>query len=301
MTKSLSKGSVLKSGWMYINPTETRVIDTNAMVESKLKELSFKLAAETDGDAGFTEGFVQGIKAERVTELIGEGEEQIPEEPENTIPESEILLQQAQEEIENMKAQALAEIEEARVQIIEEAKKAGYQEGFAQGKKEGFDKGHVDGLNSVAAEREEALREASIRIAQVEEEYQKKIDELEPQFIEMLTGIYEHIFHVSLKNSRDLVVYLIANTMRNLEGSNGFLIHVSREDYPFVSMQKKELVKGTGISVDDIDILEDATLGRSECMIETGNGVFDCGLGTQLEALNEELRLLSYEPGKTEG
>ena len=66
-------------------------------------------------------------------------------------------------------------------------------------------------------------------------------------------------------------------------------------------MQKKELVKGTGISIDDIDILEDATLGRSECMIETGNGVFDCGLGTQLEALNEELRLLSYDPGKTEG
>ena len=284
-----------------MNPTEARVIDTNAMVESKLKELSFKLAAETDGDAGFTEGFVQGIKAEQVTELIGERLESISEEPENTIPESELLLQQAQEEIENMKAQALAEIEEARVQVIEEARKLGFQEGFAQGEQEGYEKGHVDGLNSVAEEREEVLREASVRIAQMEDEYQKKIDELEPQFIEMLTGIYEHIFHVSLKNSRDLVVYLIANTMRNLEGSNGFLIHVSKEDYPFVSMQKKELVKGTGISVDDIDILEDATLGRSECMIETGNGVFDCGLGTQLEALNEELRLLSYEPIKTEG
>ena len=293
MTKSLSKGSVLKSGWMYINPTEARVIDTNAMVESKLKELSFKLAAETEGDAGFTEGFVQGIKAEQVTELIGEGLEPISEEAENAIPESELLLQQAQEEIENMKAQALAE--------IEEAKKIGYQEGFALGEKEGYEKGHVDGLNSVAEEREEALREVSIQLAQMEEAYQNKIAELEPQFIETLTGIYEHIFHVSLKNSRDLIVYLIENTMRNLEGSNGFLIHVSREDYPFVSMQKKELVKGTGISVDDIDIIEDATLARSECMIETGNGVFDCGLGTQLEALNEELRLLSYEPGKTEG
>ena len=301
MTKSLSKGSVLKSGWMYINPTEARVIDTNAMVESKLKELSFKLAAETEGDAGFTEGFVQGIKAEQVTELIGEGLEPISEEAENAIPESELLLQQAQEEIENMKAQALAEIEEARVQVIEEAKKIGYQEGFALGEKEGYEKGHVDGLNSVAEEREEALREVSIQLAQMEETYQNKIAELEPQFIETLTGIYEHIFRVSLKNSRDLIVYLIENTMRNLEGSNGFLIHVSREDYPFVSMQKKELVKGTGISVDDIDIIEDATLARSECMIETGNGVFDCGLGTQLEALNEELRLLSYEPGKTEG
>ena len=249
---------------MFINPTETRVIDTNAMVESKLKELSFKLAAETEGDAGFTEGFVQGIKAEQVTELIGEGLEPISEEAENAIPESELLLQQAQEEIENMKAQALAEIEEARVQVIEEAKKIGYQEGFALGEKEGYEKGHVDGLNSVAEEREEALREVSIQLAQMEEAYQNKIAELEPQFIETLTGIYEHIFHVSLKNSRDLIVYLIENTMRNLEGSNGFLIHVSREDYPFVSMQKKELVKGTGISVDDIDIIEDATLARSE-------------------------------------
>ena len=297
----MSKGGVLKSGWVMINPAQTRVIDTNAMVENKLKELSFKLAAETDGDAGFTEGFVQGIKAEQVAELVGEATENIPEEPINESSEHEIALQQAMQEIEDMRSQALAEIEEARVQIIEEAKKAGYQEGFSQGKKEGYDRGHAEGLNSVAKEREEALQEISLRTAQMDEEYQKKMDELEPQFIETLTGIYEHIFHVSLKNSRDLVVYLIANTMRNLEGNSGYLVHVSKEDYPFVSMQKKELIKGTGIPLEAFDILEDATLGRSECMIETGNGVFDCSLGTQLEALNEELKLLSYEPRKTEG
>lgn len=297
----MSKGGVLKSGWVMINPAQTRVIDTNAMVENKLKELSFKLAAETDGDTGFTEGFVQGIKAEQVAELVGEATENIPEEPINESSEHEIALQQAMQEIEDMRSQALAEIEEARVQIIEEAKKAGYQEGFSQGKKEGYDRGHAEGLNSVAKEREEALQEISLRTAQMDEEYQKKMDELEPQFIETLTGIYEHIFHVSLKNSRDLVVYLIANTMRNLEGNSGYLVHVSKEDYPFVSMQKKELIKGTGIPLEAIDILEDATLGRSECMIETGNGVFDCSLGTQLEALNEELKLLSYEPRKTEG
>ena len=79
----MSKGGVLKSGWVMINPAQTRVIDTNAMVENKLKELSFKLAAETDGDAGFTEGFVQGIKAEQVAELVGEATENIPEEPIN--------------------------------------------------------------------------------------------------------------------------------------------------------------------------------------------------------------------------
>ena len=50
MTRSLSKSGLLKSNWVYVNPTETRVIDTNAMVESKLKELSEKLAAQTRTD-----------------------------------------------------------------------------------------------------------------------------------------------------------------------------------------------------------------------------------------------------------
>ena len=49
-------------------------------------------------------------------------------------------------------------------------------------------------------------------------------------------------------------------------------------------------------AIENVELLEDVTLGKNECMIETGNGVFDCSLGTQLEALNEELRLLSYEP-----
>ena len=61
-------------------------------------------------------------------------------------------------------------------------------------------------------------------------------------------------------------------------------------------MKKKELIRGTNIAIENVELLEDVTLGKNECMIETGNGVFDCSLGTQLEALNEELRLLSYEP-----
>ena len=60
-------------------------------------------------------------------------------------------------------------------------------------------------------------------------------------------------------------------------------------------MQKRELVKGTKMAIGNVELLEDVTLKKNECMRETGNGVFDCSLGTQLAALNEELRLLSYE------
>lgn len=284
-----------------MNPTEARVIDSNALVENKLRELSMKLAAETGADEGFTEGFSQGIDAMQVMELVGdEFSEEMTAEPQESVPTPEDVLQQAYEQVEEMKQQALAEIEEMKQQILEEARQEGYKKGLEAGTHEGYKKGHTEGLNSVQAQREQLMEEISAKVNELEESYQKRLEEIEPRFVETLTGIYEHIFNVNLKNSRDIVVHLLGNAMRNLEGNTGYLVHVSKEDYPFVSMQKKELVKGTGIALEVVDIIEDATLAKSECMIETGNGVFDCSLGTQLEALNEELKLLSYQPNKEE-
>lgn len=308
---SLSNGGVLKSGWVVVDPANTRIIDSNARAEAKLKELALELARQCGDEADFADGFTQGIDAVEVSRLIrgdegsiigGPGPDMQIQGTEAAFPEQqgglsqEEIIAEAQAQIEDMRQEALEEIELARVRAVEEGRSQGYQEGFEQGQNEGFAQGHQDGLDSVAEEREQAYAEISEKIAAVEEEYQQKLKELEPRFIDTLTGIYEHIFHVSLKNSRELIVHLIQNTMRNIEGGSTYLIHVSKEDYPFASMQKRELVKGTNIALESVDLIEDVTLNRNECMIETGNGVFDCSLGTQLEALNEELRLLSYEP-----
>jgi flagellar assembly protein FliH len=308
----LSNGGILKSGWVVVDPANTRIIDSNARAEARLRELAMELAVQCGEEPDFAEGFTQGISAVEVSQLIRDGEGNVVGEdqgsgemmmqPEENFPPpqpsqmQEELIAEAQAQIEQMREEAIAEIEQTKIQILEEARSQGYQEGFEQGQNDGFAQGHQDGLNSIAQEREQAQAEAEQMMAAMEDEYQRRIKELEPIFIDTLTGIYEHIFHVSLKNSRELIVYLIQNTMRNIETGSTYLIHVSKEDYPFASMQKRELIKGTNIALDNVELLEDVTLGKNECMIETGNGVFDCSLGTQLEALNEELRLLSYEP-----
>lgn len=310
VTRSLyNNGGVLKSGWVVVNPQDTRIIDSNARAEAKLKEIALELAKQCGEEPEFADGFTQGINAVEVSDLMRDEDgniigyeqegassaEQEIEAAQVAAPAYEELIAQAQAEVEEMKRTAVKEIEAARVEASEEGKNRGYEAGFAQGKQEGFEQGHQDGLDSIAEQREQMLADMERRAAKIEEEYEKKLKEIEPKFIETLTGIYEHIFHVSLRNSRELIVYLIQNTMRNIEGGNTYLVHVSKEDFPFASMQKKELIKNTNINIDDVELLEDATLSKNECMIETGNGVFDCSLGTQLEALNEELRLLSYE------
>jgi flagellar assembly protein FliH len=301
---------------MYVNPENAKVIDSNAKAEEKLKEIAIELAKKCGEEPDFVEGFTQGIKAVDVSQLVGEdGEEYVQDEEsedeasgnpviyKKTIPvaaqvqkEREDILAEARNEIETLRKEAANQIAQEKVRAIEEGKEKGYQEGLEKGHQDGFEKGHQEGLDSVESMRRELETEHEQRKAQLEGEYQQKLREAEPKFIDTLTGIYEHIFHVSLKNSRELIVYLIQNTMRNIEGGGTYVVHVSKEDFPFASVQKKELVKGTNINLDSVEILEDATLNKNECMIETGNGVFDCSLGTQLEALNEELRLLSYEP-----
>ena len=130
--------------------------------------------------------------------------------------------------------------------------------------------------------------------ARLEEAYQEKIEKLEPMFVDTLTDIYEHIFHVSLSDNKEVIFYLIQNTVRNIDSSTGLLIHVSKEDYGFVSMQKKELLTGVS-NAEEAEIVEDMTLKPNECFIETGAGIFDCSLETELTGLKKQLRLLSFE------
>jgi flagellar assembly protein FliH len=59
-------------------------------------------------------------------------------------------------------------------------------------------------------------------------------------------------------------------------------------------MQKKQLLSGTAAGVSSVDVVEDMTLSKNDCMIETDGGIFDCSLGTQLTELKQKLMLLAW-------
>ena len=142
-------------------------------------------------------------------------------------------------------------------------------------------------------EAQQLLQEARDEAERIR--HQQQIDKLEPEFIDTLTGNYEHIFPVDLQNYRERLVFLIGSALRKAEGGRDFIVHVSSEDYPYVSMQKKQLMAGVGAPGAVVEIIEDAAVGRNECLIETNNGIFDCGLETELQELAKKLKLLSYE------
>ena len=288
VTRSLSS-NLLKRGFTKLSEDDTRVINTNDLVAKRIQELSAKMQQTK------TVGFVSGLAADKVDALVADTEE--PEvEPQNcgNVIKAGEDLQKLREDAE---AQAAQIVEEAKTQaesILQDARAQAESE-----KQAVLDKAREQGLAEAQAQadRIQTQRETEYRekTAGLDAEYQKMIDELEPKFVDTITGIYEHIFHVDLHSYREVLCYLISTTMRNTENNKSFLIHVSKEDYPYVSMQKKQITAQAVSPNASVEIIEDMTLGKGECLIETEGGIFDCGLGTQLAELRQKLKLLSYE------
>lgn len=277
--------NLYKRSWVSVKEEETRIIDSNGLVEKRMEDAAAKMPAplETEAEEGdMPEGFAAGLDATALAGLVGEDGElpavikAQPAEPVYEGPSPEELIAEANEEIAAMKKQAEAEIESERARALEKARKEGKSAGYEEGK-------------------EKAQAELASEKQRLEKEYEEMVQELEPEFIRHICGIYEHILHVDLNNYRDIVLYLLSECIQKSESGRNFIVHVSKDDYPYVSMQKKQLMDEISLPGATVEIIEDITLKKSECMVETEGGIFDCSLDVQLAALQKELMLLAYE------
>lgn len=283
--------NLLKGRYMNLQQDGKRVIDTNELVAKRIEELSIKMHQPEN------DGFVSGL-----TVPVIEADDLLQETSDEAVPQSNVIksgedaesirlsarqeadamLNEARAEAERLQRETLERTREESEKILADARKRGYAEGLDRAQKE---------TAQLQIELEEKKKH-------LEAEYQKCMDELEPQFVDVITGIYEHIFHIELGSYREILTYLISTTMRKVEGNRDFIIHVSKDDYPYVSMQKKQIAAGATASNSSVEVIEDLVLAKNECLVETESGIFDCGLGTQLSELRQKLKLLSYEQDK---
>lgn len=292
----MSKNNIVKSG-NIVKSDEARIIDSNARVADRLSYLaeimdSYKEDYNYDDDFS-TDGFTEGLDALQVERLFGEEQDgemqEIVETPAVDTAQIEAMLAEANSEAERIISEANAQAEDIIASAQQEAQNI-MQNAEREGHESGYNAGYEEGLRVA----DEAEQRCAARERELEEYYSNRVDELEPQFVEKLTDIYEQIFRVDLSSKKDLILYLISDAMRGIEGGKNFLVHVSPDDYPYVIENKAELSQGIP-TTSTVEVIEDMTLSASQCFIEAESGIFDCGLGTELELLKKELMLLAFK------
>ncbi|MDC7295331.1 FliH/SctL family protein [Butyrivibrio sp. DSM 10294] len=289
---------------MFVNydDTEKRVIDSNELANKKIeaaREQEIKRQrAQMAQEEGYEEGhggddFIPGIEMEQLSQLTEDqsmlGDFSEPQESNDNQFDMEAMqaeidfkLQQAQEQADMIIQQAQADAEQYRQQAIE------------SGRQEGYDAGYQEGV--MAAETLKA--EIESQRGDLEKEYQALVDELEPEMVDVLTQIYEHVFNVDLREDKEIILHLLKSTLSRIEPGNNLIVHVSSDDYDDIMDQKEAIDACITSPNTTMEIIEDPLLKENECMIESDSGVFDCSLGVELSEVSRKLKLLSFDRKK---
>ena len=281
--------NLLKMGRMNAPASQKRIIDTNSLIAERIGSLKDEMV-QPEND-GFTEG-LQMHEAD-VSALICDPQTDASDQvhtdrtsEQDAESRAKEILQEAQDAAGRILREAIDQGEQEAQKLKDQAREEGYQEGMAKAGEE---------EKRRTMELDERERQLEDRARQMEEEYQAILEELEPKFIDTLSGIYEHLFHVDLAGYRDVLISLIRDCLSGTENGKTFQIHVSKEDYTYVNTKKPLLLEAAGTGDVTMEIIEDPTLQRNDCVIRTEYGIMDCGLGTQLDELTKRLKLLAYE------
>ena len=280
--------NLYKAGFVHLGE-DARVIDMNAILEKRLKEEAERRSRQPEHElVAAQDGFTEGLNAEKVDVLL-EPDAEVASQQNASIQEQEQLKQEIEEarnelaslqaQLEQEKEQAQLEIDQMKAKAFEEANEQGYQEGYRKG------------LDSV----QELQKQCEDERLQQEQEYQKKLEEMEPLMVDTLCDVYSHIFKVEAKEHKELVLKLLQDTLLKVDGTGSIIVHVAKEDYAYVQEQKGALLEEAGMQSGSVEIVSDAALARAQCMIETEGGVYDCSLDTELAELKRRLMLLAYQ------
>lgn len=296
MTRSLSSQSLFKAGFVKLDADDVRVINSNDRISQKLEALR-KVPYDQEAVVEEDEAYMDEAENDETAaaERDGESDAQLVESSLNE--NATKLIEQANSRAEQIIADAQAQAE----QIIADAQaksRADADMVQQQARQQGYTQGYSEGNQKAAQETQVKMAELSEKETAMEQEYQDKLDNMEPYLVDKLTDIYDHIFAVDLSEYRNVIFHLISNTLHALENTDTYLIHVSEQDYQFVSMQKAQIAEDGGVKPSMLEFVEDRTLGKNECLIETPDGIYDCSLSVQLSELKRKLLLLSYSGAK---
>ena len=302
----MSKSNLVKSNWVILHENDTLMIDNNSLSDERIHEFQEeeerkKKVSETMSQEEMADAFDEGLPARQVEILHpdenNEGEESSEGTEEDT---SNLLLDE--KTIDSAESKRIEETSqrffstetspEDQVQakmILQDAQTQADQiVADANGKAAGLKQGE----DEVRAKIEEELEK---RKKELTANYEKQISSIEPEMVDTLTRIYEHVFHVNFGKDKAIVLHLLQSALSRLDSNQGFIVHVSSDDYDEIMDEKETLRQCITNPNATMDLIEDTMLKAGECMIETEGGIFDCSLGTELSELSRKLRLLSFD------
>ena len=232
---------------------------------------------EDDEKAGFDEETLNNMLAE-----IAAKEQRAIQKLKDADTQSEIIMQAAKNEGEQILQNARDEADEMKVKAVQSGHEEGYKEGHEEGIK-AAKKELADTIKQANAKAEKTLKDAKAATS----DYFIKAEE---DIANVVMLAIEKILPQHFLDVPQVVLPVVREAIKQVRDQKEVKVHVCPDSYDMVLMGRAEfqamLTDGTAI----LEVVSDDSLQPGDCVIETPNGGVDARLLTQIELMKNSIQ-----------
>jgi flagellar assembly protein FliH len=210
------------------------------------------------------------------------------EEVKRKTDQAQVIKQQALDEA----AKIVADAEARAAEIVAESRakmdaqlKDGYDDGFKKGQEAGFREGNL--------EAQRLTDRLHTIIERMMDKRQEILAETEQQIVDLVLLMTRKIVKVISENQRNVVVSNVVQALRKVKGRGEVIIRVNLNDVAMTTQHIKDFLSAAE-NIKNITVVEDSTVDRGGCVIETDFGSIDAKIVSQLNEI--EQRILEVSP-----
>ena len=229
----------------------------------------------------------------KVEQILRDADQRAFEEVKQKTDEIQILKKNAEDEAAALTAEARQAAEEmtAKVEMdVAEIRKKAEEEGFEKGREAGYAEGE--------AEVERLIEQLHSIIDKTIEKRNEIIDESETQVINLVIMIARKVVKVISENQKNVVINNVIQALRKLKSRGEVLIKVNLADVELTSEHIKDFMRMVE-NIRSVTVVEDSTVDKGGCIIETDFGEIDARISSQLHEIEE--KILDLVPIKAKG
>jgi flagellar assembly protein FliH len=186
--------------------------------------------------------------------------------------------------------QKAADLEAEIKQRVTQTERDAYEKGHFEGLQKGYDEGRAEVARLV-----ESLHGI---ITKAIEKRNEIIEEAETQIINLVLLIVKKVIKVISENQKNVVINNVVQALRKLKSRGDVVIRVNLADLELTSEHVKDFMKMVE-NVKSITVMEDSSVDRGGCIIETDFGQIDARISSQLHEIEE--RILELMPIRSKG
>jgi flagellar assembly protein FliH len=187
---------------------------------------------------------------------------------------------------------------ERRVAELEATASSRLEAAEREAAKKGRDEGREEGYKEGVAEAERLVGRLHVILDRAMDKRAEILAETEAQVIELVLLVAKKVVKVISENQKSVVVQNISQALRKLKTKSDVIVRVNLADLQLATEHVKDFVQMTE-NAKKMQIVEDSTVDRGGCVIETDFGEIDARISSQLHELEE--RILDVAPIKARG